>query len=301
MTKSTVGIIGVGLMGHGIASNIAKKGWPLGYLRHEGNQPTADLDALGARAFDDRQELARASDIVILCVSGTPQVEDVLYGEKGLLKAIRPGTVIIDCSTAIPSSTEAIAAATAAAGGRFLDAPMTRTPLEAAEGRLNLLIGGDRALFDEIEPLLATFSENRFYAGKAGSGHKLKLLHNFVSLGFVTLLGEAAACARKGGIAPEVFIDVLRKGGGHGAALDRVAPFVLEGDPSKQKFAIANAQKDLSYYARMADDLNAADAVASGILSALDALMRNGFGQSYLSETAAGFEKIGQQEKSSAV
>ncbi|NIJ60093.1 3-hydroxyisobutyrate dehydrogenase-like beta-hydroxyacid dehydrogenase [Pseudochelatococcus lubricantis] len=296
MKNRNVGIIGVGLMGHGIASNIATKGWPLGYLRHEGNQPTENLDALGATGFSDRQELARASDVIILCVNGTPQVEAVLYGQGGVLEVIRPGTVIIDCSTAIPSSTEAIAAAIEAAGGRFLDAPMTRTPLEAAEGRLNLLIGGDKSLFEEMSSLLETFSENRFYAGRAGSGHKLKLLHNFVSLGFVTLLGEAAACAQTGGISPEVFVDVLRKGGGHGAALERVAPFILEGDPSRQKFAVSNAQKDLGYYVKMAGDLHAADAIASGVLSALDALVEHGFSQSYLSEAAAGFMKVARQQ-----
>lgn len=292
MEKKRVGIIGVGLMGHGIAVNIARKGWQLGYLHHPGNQQTDDLDALGARRYQDKFDLAGESDVLILCVNGTPQVEEILQGENGVLSRLRKGTVIVDCSTAVPSSTEAIAAATVAAGGRFLDSPMTRTPLEAAQGRLNLLIGGDRDLFDEVLPLLQTFSENTFYAGPAGSGHKLKLLHNFVSLGMVTLLGEAAACAVQGGIAPEVFIDVLAKGGGYGAALDRVGPFVLSGDSSKQKFAVSNAQKDLSYYVTMAKDLHAQNHTASGVLAALDTLVEHGLKDTYLSATMAGFQSI---------
>ncbi|MEO9337452.1 NAD(P)-dependent oxidoreductase [Mesorhizobium sp. SB112] len=291
MTKPKVGMIGVGLMGHGIALNVAKKGWPLAYLDHPGNQPADDLNELGAKSISDKNELARQSDVIILCVSGTPQVESILLGDEGILKSIRPGTVIIDCSTAIPSSTESIAAATAAAGGRFLDSPMTRTPLEAAQGRLNLLIGGDKALFEEMLPLLQSFSENTFYAGPAGSGHKLKLLHNFVSLGFVTLLGEAAACAKKGGISPEVFVDVLTKGGGYGAALDRVGPFVLSGDNSKMKFAVSNAQKDLSYYVRMATDLDTQNGAASGVLSSLNDLVEAGHGDAYLSEISAKLQK----------
>src|SRR5690606_20849563 len=119
--KKRVGMIGVGLMGHGIASNIVSKGWPLRFLDHPGNQPTQDLVDKGAIAVKEQLELAKASDVVILCVGGTPEVEAVLLGDTGLLSAVRPGTTIIDCSTAIPASTEAIAQKVQAAGARFID------------------------------------------------------------------------------------------------------------------------------------------------------------------------------------
>ena len=292
MTDKTIGIIGVGMMGHGIAINIARKGWRLNYLRHEGNQPTADLDALGAAGFDDRQALAAASDVVILCLNGSPQVEAVMLEEGGVLAGLRPGSVVVDCSTAIPSSTEKVAARVAEAGSRFLDAAMTRTPLEAAEGRLNLLIGADAALYAEMEPLLAAFSENRIHAGGVGAGHRLKLLHNFVSLGSVLLISEAAACAASSGIAPEVLVDALRRGGGYGAALDRVAPFLLEGDNSRMRFTVANAQKDLQYYTRLAADSGAGAQVAGGVLAALTGLAEAGQSGRFLSEAAAAFAEM---------
>lgn len=289
MTSKTVGMVGVGLMGHGIASNILRKGWPLSFLDHPGNQPTDDLLALGARAMTDRQDLARDSDVLILCVNGSPQVEEILLGDSGLLRAVRAGTVIVDCSTAIPSSTVRIAARAGDAGASFLDAAMTRTPLEAAEGRLNLLIGGDRTIFEEMAPLLSCFSENRFYAGPAGSGHKLKLLHNFVSLGFVALLGEAAACAAEGGVAADIFVDALQRGGGYGAALDRVAPFLLAGNSSRMQFSIFNAHKDLDYYVKMAEELGSAHLIASASLAAMAALKEAGFEQSFMAEVAEKF------------
>ncbi len=283
MSKQSVGIVGVGLMGHGIALNIARKGWPLGYLDHPGNQPTDDLDALGATRHADRASLARASEVVILCVTGTPQVEDVLLGDHGLLASLRPGTVVIDCSTAVPASTARVAAAVAQAGGRFLDAPMTRTPKEAAEGRLNLLVGAEPDLFEAMRPLLSAFAENIFHAGpEAGAGHTLKLLHNYVSLGSVALIAEAAACAGRAGIAPEVLVEVLRKGGGHGAALDRLSPFLLAGDSSPMRFSIANARKDLSYYVAMAEGLGAERRVAEGVLADLDGLVEAGHGTDHL-------------------
>ncbi|KMO13587.1 NAD(P)-dependent oxidoreductase [Methylobacterium platani] len=283
MTKQKVGIVGVGLMGHGIALNIARKGWPLGYLDHPGNQPTDDLDALGATRHADRASLAGASEVIVLCVTGTPQVEDVLLGDGGLLASLKPGTVVIDCSTAIPASTAAVAAAVTRAGGRFLDAPMTRTPKEAAEGRLNLLVGAEPALFAAVQPLLSAFAENIFHAGpEAGAGHTLKLLHNFVSLGSVALIAEAAAAAGRAGIAPEILVDVLRKGGGHGAALDRLSPYLLSGDSSPMRFSIANARKDLSYYVAMAEGLGAERAVAEGVFSDLDRLVAAGHGGDHL-------------------
>jgi len=292
MSNLNVGIIGVGLMGHGIAKNVISKGFPLTFLDHPGNQPSEDLISLGAAKVGDKHALAEASEVIILCVSGTPQVEDVLLGENGLLKTVKPGTVIIDCSTAIPSSTVAIAKQAEAVGALFMDAPMTRTPLEAEAGRLNLLVGAEVDLFGRIRPLLETFAENIFHAGGAGSGHKLKLLHNFCSLGMVTLIGEAAACALRGGISPEIFTEVLAKGGGYGAAFDRVSPFLLEGDNSKMKFFISNAHKDLSYYVKMAEDVSAGHQTASGVTSALQSLTDGGFGQGFLSETARYFGEV---------
>ncbi|MCZ2498734.1 NAD-binding protein [Xylophilus sp. Kf1] len=266
-------MVGIGLMGHGIAGNIVRKGWPLAVLAHAGNQPLDDLLAAGATRHDTVPALAAASDIVLLCVTGTPQVEAVLLGtpgQAGVLQGLRPGTVVIDCSTAVPTSTERLAQAVHRAGGRFLDAAMTRTPREAAEGRLNLLVGGEAALLAEVRPLLEAFAENIFHAGPVGAGHRMKLLHNFVSLGSVSLMAEAAACAQRAGIDPAVLVDVLGKGGGGGAALERLKPYLLAQDPSGLKFSLANACKDLGYYNTMAEDGGAAHGIASAVLATLE-------------------------------
>ncbi|QNP59048.1 NAD(P)-dependent oxidoreductase [Paenacidovorax monticola] len=266
--NSTIGMIGIGLMGHGIARNVAKH-YPLVVLDHPGNQPLDELQAAGARVMARARDVAAAADVVILCVTGTPQVEAVLLGEGGVLEGLKPGAVVVDCSTAVPSSTDKVAQAVQAAGGRFLDAPMTRTPKEAHEGRLNLLVGGDKALFDECRPLLATFAENITHCGPVGAGHRMKLLHNYVSLGSITLLAEAAACAERSGVAPDVFLDVLTKGGGGGAALERLRPYITARDTSGIRFSISNAHKDLGYYTAMAEEAGAAHLVATAMLATL--------------------------------
>lgn len=252
--SETIGIIGVGLMGHGIASNIQAHGHPLVFLDHPGNQPTDDLVGKGAKKLHSPAEVTRAADTVVLCVTGTPQVEAVMHGEAGVLVGLKQGESVIDCSTAMPASTERIAAEVAKQGGHYLDAAMTRTPREAALGKLNLIIGGERADFERLKPLLACFAENMVYTGPAGSGHRLKLIHNFVSLGFAAVLAEAAACAEYAHVSPDTLLEILGKGGGGGVVLERFRPYLTVRDGSGFNFSLANAQKDLGYYVAMAEE-----------------------------------------------
>ena len=279
-----IGMVGIGMMGHGIASNIIKHGYPMVLLEHPGNQPLPGLIAAGASTTDSAAALAAAVDIIILCVTGTPEVEDVLYRKGGLLEGIKAGTIVIDCSTAIPSSTIRIAGSVEKAGGRFLDAPMTRTPKEAAEGRLNLIVGGDPALFEICKPVLACYAENITLAGPVGSGHRLKLLHNFVSLGFSAVLAEAAACAERSGVDPKVFAEILAKGGGEGVILNRLRPYIESHDGSGFRFSIANALKDMSYYLTMAQESGAMHGTAQAIRQTYADAIKQGPAQSTVPE-----------------
>jgi 3-hydroxyisobutyrate dehydrogenase-like beta-hydroxyacid dehydrogenase len=269
-----IGMVGIGLMGHGIASNIVKRNYDLAVFEHPGNQPLDDLKAAGAKGFTSLKELAARSEVVILVLTGSPQVEVVLTGADGILSGLAKGSIVIDCSTAIPSSSVRMARAVEAAGSRFLDSPMTRTPKEAAEGRLNLLIGGDAALLEECRGLLKCFAENITHVGPIGAGHSMKLLHNYVSLGMVTLLAEAAACAQRNGVASEAFVEVLAKGGGGGIALERIKPYLLARDPSGLRFSVANARKDLDYYNAMAADAGTPKEIAAAVLSTLEAALK---------------------------
>ena len=286
-SQPVVGLIGVGLMGHGIARNVAAKGFELVVLEHPGNQPLDELHALGATTSQTPAELASRCDVIILCVTGSPQVEAVLTGAQGVLAAIKPGAVVIDCSTAVPASTVRMAQAVQAAGGKFIDAPMTKTAKQAHDGSLNLLVGGDAAVLAQVQPVLATFTDKVVHVGALGDGHRMKLLHNFVSVGQMTLLAEATACARKEGMDMQAFYDVLAGGGGAGVALDRFKSFILADDPSGIAFSISNAAKDLSYYAQMAHDAQAASKVADAAAATLKGEVDAGHGDAMLAETIA--------------
>src|SRR5258708_34225591 len=155
--KKRVGFIGVGLMGHGLAKNIVEKGYALTVLGHRNRAPVDDLVGRGAVEAKNAAEVARRSDLVFLCVTGSPQVEAVMFGKDGLLEGLAAGTIVADSSTPEPDSTLKIAAAVEARGGRFVDAPLVRTPKEAEEGRLGVMTRGHPATLAAIRPVLETF------------------------------------------------------------------------------------------------------------------------------------------------
>ena len=264
-----IGMVGVGLMGHGIAYNLLQKGWSVRLLEHAGNQPLDELLALGAKTASSPRDLAQACDLILVVVTGAPQVEAVIAGPQGLLEGLQADTVVVDCSTSLPDTTVRMAERVQAQGGHFIDAPMTRLAKDARAGRLNLLVGGDAQVLDRIRPVLAAFAENINAVGRLGDGHRMKLLHNFVSVGSMTLIAEAAALARSAGVDMAAFEQVLATGGGGGIALQRLKPTLLEGQTDAVPFSLGNAHKDLSYYLDMAQASGAASDVAQGITRTL--------------------------------
>ena len=178
MNIPRVGFIGLGMMGHGMAANLLRKGFPLAVKVNRDRSRIADLLAGGARECRTNAEAGRDADFVIICVAGSPQVEDIVFGADGLIGAARPGLTVIDTTTAEPGSTARIREAFSAKAASYVDAPLARTPKEAEEGRLNAMVGADDATFERVKPVLAAFCENIFHVGPPGAGHTLKLVNN---------------------------------------------------------------------------------------------------------------------------
>jgi 3-hydroxyisobutyrate dehydrogenase-like beta-hydroxyacid dehydrogenase len=255
MTAKTIGFIGLGMMGHGIAKNLLAKGHKLRFKAHRSRANLADLVAAGATEVDTRAELARGADLVMLCVTGSPQVEDIVYGTDGLLAAARPGLVVVDHSTAEPASGARIRADFAARGTSFVDAPLARTPKEAEEGRLNTMVGASAADFDALRPVLAAFCENIIHVGPPGHGHVLKLVNNMLAMSAAAAIAEAMATAAKAGMSLQKVFEVISAGGVNSGIFQMMVGRMLHGDLAGLKFSIANAQKDLRYYTHLAEML----------------------------------------------
>ncbi|NNE53995.1 MAG: NAD(P)-dependent oxidoreductase [Sulfitobacter sp.] len=285
------GIIGVGLMGQGIARNVLKGGHGLRFLEHPGNQPVDEIMGLGAVPCATPAAVVEGAEVIILCVTGSAQVEAVLTGPEGVLSALALDAVIVDCSTSLPDSTLAMAKATVAAGGHFLDAPMTRTAAHAQAGTLNLLVGGEAEVLARVAPVLDSFTEAIEHVGPVCTGHRMKLLHNYVSIGFMTLLAEAAAQSADAGVDPEVLVKVLGQGGGASVALDRLAPFITEGDRSGLPFFVSNALKDIDYYQQMSRAAGAQTRIADGVMSALQEAVEAGHGEAWLPQLIREFRR----------
>lgn len=251
MTAITVGFIGLGLMGHAMAANILKQGFALGVMAHRNRQPVEDLVGKGAREYADAAALTRAVDVLLLCLPGTAEVQRTLQGEQGILAGLRPGQVVVDCSTGDPNRTAELAAQVTALGGNYLDAPVNRTPKDALAGRLNVLAGGDAQVLEQVRPVLECFSETIHHLGPLGSGHKAKVIHNFISQGNATILAEAFCTAAKNGIDLAAFAEICSMSGGYSRTFERIIPYVLRGDDSGQQFALANCEKDMRYYTEL--------------------------------------------------
>jgi 3-hydroxyisobutyrate dehydrogenase-like beta-hydroxyacid dehydrogenase len=262
MTVKRVGLIGAGLMGHGIGKNIVARGYDLLVMAHRNRAPVDDLVSRGASERASAREIARDADLVILCVTGTPQIEQLVYEPDGLLEAIHSGLVIADCSTAEPASTVRIASDVTAKGGHFVDAPMTRTPKEAEAGTLALMVGGPQDVLVRIRPVLECFADTIVHTGPAGSAHRLKLINNFVAIAHAMIAAEAIAVAAKAGVDMTALRDVVMAGGAASTMFGRLMHVPLADDDSHAKFTIRNARKDLRYYTNMTEKMPMASFLA---------------------------------------
>ena len=278
MANKKIGFIGVGLMGHGMAKNLVGKGFPTIVLGHKNRAPVEDLVKLGAKEARDVAEVVKSSDVVILCVTGSPQVEDLVYRKGGILEGAVSGQIVVDTSTSQPGSTLKIAADFKAKGVRFVDAPLARTPVEAEQGRLNTMVGADAVTFREIEPVLKAFCENIFHIGDVGAGHKIKLINNCAAIGQMVLIAEALTVCAKLGVDPKKYFALVSSGAANSGIFQMLAGKAVEGDFGGMKFGLANALKDVRYYNQMAMEFGVAGAMASATLQTLTQAVNLGFG-----------------------
>lgn len=281
-TTKTIGFIGLGLMGHGIAKNLLAKGHALRFRVHRNRTNLADLVAAGAREATSHAELVEGADLVVLCVTGSPQVEQIVDGPQGLLAAARQGLVVVDHSTAEPASSTRIRTDFAARGVSFVDAPLARTPKEAEEGRLNTMVGASPEDFAALEPVLRAYCENVIHVGPPGHGHVLKLVNNMLAMTTAAAIAEALATAAKAGLSLQKVFDVVSAGGVNSGIFQMMVGRMLQGDLGGLKFAIDNGRKDLRYYTHLAETLPVASPIAEAAHQSFVAASNLGHGEAFI-------------------
>jgi len=293
MSKPRIGFVGVGLMGHGIAKNLLAKGFPLTLRVHRNRAAARDLLAAGAAEAASYAELARNADIVILCVTGAPQVEEVVLGPDGIASAAREGLVVVDTSTSEPATTSRMRNVLADQQVRFVDAPLARTPVEAEQGRLNIMVGADGATFAELQPTFAAFCENIVHAGPPGHGIVLKLINNFIAQAICTATAEACAAAAKSGLSIRKLHQVISAGAVNSGLFQMLVGKMLEsGDLSGLKFTLKNAAKDLRYYTHFTESMMLPSIVGEAVHQSLVTANALGFGDKYVPSLIEAQEKL---------
>ncbi|MBA4791992.1 MAG: NAD(P)-dependent oxidoreductase [Rhizobiales bacterium] len=262
MERARIGFIGVGLMGHGMARNLLEKGFPLTVLGHRNRAPVDDLVGRGAAEATRPQDLAAASDIVFLCVTGAAQVEPLV---RGLADGAARGLHIVDCSTSEPTLTMALHADLKPRGIAMCDAPLGGTPANAAEGTLSAMVGAEPDAFARVAPAIAAFATRTVHVGGPGAGHTMKLLNNFLSLGYGAIYAEALALAAKVGVTPQTFDSVIRGSRMDCGFYQTYMKYVLERDVNAHRFTISNAHKDMRYVNNLATATGAANFVSANV------------------------------------
>ncbi len=288
-----VGFAGTGLMGRGMAKNILAAGFPLAVVAHRSRASVEELIERGATELRSYRQLAADSDMVFICVTGTPEVESVVYQRDGLVEGAHDRLIVVDCSTSEPSSSARIAAALAERGASFVDAPLARTPVEAEAGRLNSMVGAAHADFMRVQPVLAACCENIFHMGPAGSGHKTKLVYNFIAMGYAALIAEALCACAATDVDLKRFVEVVSAGGANSGIFQLIAPKAIErGDCSGLNFSLANAEKDLRYYNLMADTVPLAGILGPAVHNALVQGLDLGYADGLVGDLLRAQEKL---------
>jgi len=279
-------------MGHGMAKNLLQKGYAVAIKGHRNRAPVDDLVGQGATEAGTSAQLAAASDIVFLCVTGTPQVEEVVFGPNGLAEGAKPGLVIVDTSTAEPASTNAIRARLAVQGVTFVDAPLGRTPRDAEEGRLNTMVGADPEVFAALRPVLEAFCENVVHVGPPGAGHVIKLANNFIAMTIACATAEAAFAVKRMGVDPQKLVDVVSLGAINNGIFQAVLAQTLQGNFAAMQFALDNARKDIRYYTHMTESLPMTSIMGEATHQSLVNASMLGFGQEFVPSLIKAQEKL---------
>ena len=289
--KSRIGFVGLGLMGTAMVGRLQDCNYQLTVL---GNKDRTGLDqalARGALEAASGVELAKQSDIIMLCMGTSDQVEKRILGEQGIISGLSSGKIIIDFGTSLPSSTKEISSKIADTGAVILDAPLGRTPHHAKDGLLNIMASGDKDAFDAVRTILENLGENVFYLGDLGTGHTIKLMNNFFGMTIANAMAEVFAVADAAGVSRETVYKVISAGPLHSSMMDFISAFGLEGDKSKLEFAIKNAFKDVSYYRLMTQNLGINSIMSESASKALSQANDDGYSNAMVCEMIDFFKK----------
>ena len=260
----TVGFIGLGNMGGGMAGNIQKAGYPMVVfdIREAVTRPFLEG---GARLANSPAEVARLSDVIFTSLPGPREVEEVSLGPEGVLEGIKPGAVLVEMSTSRPTLIRQIEPQFRQKGAHVLDAPVSGGKSGADSGNLAVMVGGEQEIYERIKPLLDSFGDKVFYAGSIGAGSVAKLVHNMIGHGVRQAIAEGLTLGVKAGVEPEALWECVRRGalGRMSGLHEEIAKTVFRGEFDPPSFALSLSRKDIGLATELGKEFNVPMPVAN--------------------------------------
>jgi len=269
-----VGFIGPGIMGGPMALNLMKGGYKLwGYSRRP--EAMKKLVDAGATACTSAAEVAKHADVIFLIVSDTPDVESVIFGENGIAKGVRKGSVIVDMSTISPTATKVFAERLAKQGVEMLDAPVSGGEGGAISGTLSIMVGGKDKVFEQVKPLFECMGKNIVHVGDNGAGQVAKSCNQIVVAVTIQAVAEALTFASKNGADAAKVRDALMGGFAGSKVMEVHGKRMLDND-FRPGFKVGLHQKDMRIVMETAHQLGMALPAAALVTQNLNALMGTG-------------------------
>lgn len=249
-----IGLIGLGIMGKPMGKNLLKAGFPLTVWNRTASR-MEELTALGAASAASPKEVADRSDIIITMVSDSPDVQEVIMGDNGVIQGVRAGSVVVDMSTISPQVTREIAAALKEKKVDMLDAPVSGGEKGAIEGTLSIMVGGDAAVLERVRPVFNAMGKRIVHIGENGMGQVCKLANQIAVVLNNLSMAEALVFAAKSGADVSKVLEAIQAGAAGSWALNNYAPKILRRDFSPG-FMVSLQQKDLNLVMQAARDMN---------------------------------------------
>jgi len=282
-------------MGRGIVKNLLGKGYKVIVHAHREGMNLDDLVGAGASVTRSLTEVAEKNGTIMLCVPSSKEVEAAILGSPGLLQSMREGSVVVDLSTSLPASTRMLAARLRERNITMLDAPMTGTPTHANAAELNLMIGGEKAVYEKCLPMFRAIAKNIIYVGTTGHGNIVKLINNFLGQLSNAGIAEVLPLAVKAGVDLKALYDVVRVSGGNSRVFEGSVPAICRRDFTVT-FHLKLAHKDMSYMSAVGREYNLPLPMVNSLLNVLDVAKASGLADENTSALVKLWERVAQVE-----
>jgi 3-hydroxyisobutyrate dehydrogenase-like beta-hydroxyacid dehydrogenase len=285
-----LGFLGLGLMGYPMARNLAKAGHQVAVWSNTASKAKQLASEEKAIACDTPAQVAEQADYVFACVGNTEMSEQVLTGENGVIDGAKPGTVVADASTIAPAASREIGRKLSAKGIHFLDVPCTGSTPGAINAALTFMIGGDRDVFEKTKPFLEAMGKQFYYCGGPGLGLQAKLTQNLILANLMQAFNEGMVLSTKGGIAPDLMLDILDHSAAKSGLIAFKAPFVFRRDFTTN-FSTKWMHKDIGLALGSAQDLGLPMPMTSLTEQVFQSAIAEGYGEDDMCSTIRVMER----------